>query len=412
MDGILNQAIFKRKSEKNLAVPFNLYGAVPFGLVDKILAEANLQSYRYNAVFYRLFGYLDFEETERINGSDYLTGWTCCFANETLASKFGGCRKSVQDALNDFVRAGLLKRRKGKKNCYRYRIMLYKDALDVIRKSPKRTIKVEYIQSDDLEGNIELHYKTTTKQNPSRKQRWENYSEAWENYSHNQEFSRERENPPPSSPTQQPKPAEQREEGTHESHNSTKLPTTPTETPAPEVKDSQGEKTPALFLSESLSLADQFAGSRAEYVHSSLRNKRAKQLRIPLIEMFRAPTVADLYPDQAQRTAACVEVMRVWICIVKSRERPAEQIGFINTDPGLDALAEAQARVFKLEKERQRWAKGETGRPRHKPKLSSAQNARARFSLDEAINQYEDGDFLKATLQRVKASGGKPAPVN
>ena len=113
-----------------------------------------------------------------------------------------------------------------------------------------------------------------------------------------------------------------------------------------EEKASQREETSDLFTSPSFQLADDFAGDEQEFVDAALRRKRAHRFRDIIAKLFHSVFACDRYPDADLRLQACVEVIRIWIDIVKARDNPAESPGFISTEPGLRALACARKQVF------------------------------------------------------------------
>ena len=70
------------------------------------------------------------------------------------------------------------------------------------------------------------------------------------------------------------------------------------------------------------------------------------QFHDPLIKLFQSPQVIAAYADESERLARCSETLALWIDLVKFRDNPAVSVGFINTEPGLRALMQAQKQVF------------------------------------------------------------------
>ena len=97
---------------------------------------------------------------------------------------------------------------------------------------------------------------------------------------------------------------------------------------------------------ESFQLADHFAGDEVEFEDDNQRRQRASRFRNLLIKEFRSASAAARYPDPDLRLQACVEIVHLWIDIVKSRNTPAEYIGFISTEPGMRALTQARKQIF------------------------------------------------------------------
>ena len=124
---------------------------------------------------------------------------------------------------------------------------------------------------------------------------------------------------------------------------------------AEKPKTSQREKQvrqPDLLIEanfafrESFRLADHFAGDESEFEDDNQRQQRASRFRDLLIKEFHSTSAAARYPDPDLRLQACVQVVHLWIDIVKSRNTPAQYIGFITTEPGMRALTQARKQVF------------------------------------------------------------------
>ena len=127
-------------------------------------------------------------------------------------------------------------------------------------------------------------------------------------------------------------------------------PTPEPDPPPPETmekpKTSQKEKNDDFAFRESFRLADHFAGGEIEFEDDNQRRQRASRFRNLLIKEFHSTSAAARYPDPDLRLQACVQVVHLWIDIVKSRNHPAQYIGFITTEPGMRALTQARKQVF------------------------------------------------------------------
>ena len=151
--------------KKNLSVPFQHFGAVPFEELDEILASKGLHSQPYTTVLYRLFGLLDWSETIRIGLHDFLTGWTGVLSEGALTKKLGCTERTVRKALHAMSDpdVGILYREK-KGKAFRYRILIFDAIIAKLQASPPRTTKIEFIASEKTDEII-ADIKNTTRNN-------------------------------------------------------------------------------------------------------------------------------------------------------------------------------------------------------------------------------------------------------
>ena len=182
---------------------------------------------------------------------------------------------------------------------------------------------------------------------------------------HNQEYypetSRIPSHPPlAASPSIAPPMPTEGEQAEHKSQPAypaaepTPEPNPPPPAAAEKPKTSQKEKNtehpdpigPDFAFRESFRLADKFAGDEIEFEDDNQRQQRATRFRNLLIKEFHSAPAAARYPDPDLRLQACVQIVHLWIDIVKSRNRPAEYIGFISTEPGMRALTQARKQIF------------------------------------------------------------------
>ena len=161
------EPVIEPSAKKNLSIPWATFGAIPFETCEEVLEAAGLKTYPYNLVLYRLFGFLDWNKTVRIGAHDFMNGWTCIFAEDTLAEKLGMCGKTARKALHSMVEAGLLQSEKVGK-CFRYLISFFMPALQDLRLNPPDTIKVEYLKPKDKSdsGSTEIKHTNTDNHKP------------------------------------------------------------------------------------------------------------------------------------------------------------------------------------------------------------------------------------------------------
>ena len=161
------EPVIEPSAKKNLSIPWATFGAIPFETCEEVLEAAGLKTYPYNLVLYRLFGFLDWNKTVRIGAHDFMNGWTCIFAEDTLAEKLGMCGKTARKALHSMVEAGLLQSEKIGK-CFRYLINFFIPALQDLRLNPPETIKVEYLKPKDKSdrGSTEIKHTNTDNHKP------------------------------------------------------------------------------------------------------------------------------------------------------------------------------------------------------------------------------------------------------
>ena len=161
------EPVIEPSAKKNLSIPWATFGAIPFETCEGVLEAAGLKTYPYNLVLYRLFGFLDWNKTVRIGVHDFMNGWTCIFAEDTLAEKLGMCGKTARKALHSMVEAGLLQSEKVGK-CFRYLINFFMPALQDLRLNPPETIKVEYLKPKDKSdrGSTEIKHTNTDNHKP------------------------------------------------------------------------------------------------------------------------------------------------------------------------------------------------------------------------------------------------------
>lgn len=184
---------------------------------------------------------------------------------------------------------------------------------------------------------------------------------------HNQEYYPETSRPPSSTPLAAstsiapptPTEGEQEEEESktqpaYPISERTPEPDPPAPPPVEKPKTSQKEQNVGhpdpigadFAFRESFRLADHFAGDEIEFEDDNQRRRRASRFKNLLIKEFHSTSAAARYPDPDLRLQACVQVVHLWIDIVKSRNTPAEYIGFISTEPGMRALTQARKQVF------------------------------------------------------------------
>ena len=442
-------------SHRQLAIAHKRFTAIPESEIDRLVEqhiEARLKK-ACKEILKVLCSKQDTQYTVRIGGSYYRIGITTILSQKIIGVRAGISREWANKCLRALRKAGLIIALAGKHGCFRYWILLCLDAvMERLEEHKEGRLETKVIgctsDADKQSFVLKPTSRTSTDQyrgkrrrntqpdpqptetmpdieqptDPNAESRCELTESAsdtgCELSSHIKDCISINTETSPQTP-QVTSSESEKWRGNPDSHLPEPTPTTPTAAaaatnPEPdEEKTSQKKKDSPLFASESLLLADQFAGKTAEFTAPRLRNNRARQLRAPLVEMFRSATVSELYPDPAHRTEACVDVMHRWIKKVKARANPAEHIGFINTDPGLDALAEAQAEVFHTEKERQACANGDRGTRRKAPPGSGfkTDDPPPTISLDDAIEQVPE-IWLKQMLQRVKAAGGKPTPID
>ena len=161
------EPVIEPSAKKNLSIPWATFGAIPFETCEEVLEAAGLKTYPYNLVLYRLFGFLDWDKTVRIGVHDFMNGWTCIFAEDTLAEKLGMCGRTARKALHAMVEAGLLQSEKVGK-CFRYLINFFMPALQDLRLNPPETIKVEYLKPKDKSdrGSTEIKHTNTDNHKP------------------------------------------------------------------------------------------------------------------------------------------------------------------------------------------------------------------------------------------------------
>ena len=150
-------------TQKNLSIPFPTFGAVPFEECEAALEAVGLKKPPYNLVLYRLFGFLDWSETIRIGIHDFMTGWTCVFAEAALAKKLGCHEKTIRKPLHALTEMGVLEQEKVGK-CYRYRIVLFNAVIAELKENPPETVKIAYLKPKEALEDI-TEVKHTTRQN-------------------------------------------------------------------------------------------------------------------------------------------------------------------------------------------------------------------------------------------------------
>lgn len=306
-------------NQRNLAIPDEEFAALSMKQCRSLLDEAGLKKSPYNVVLYELHDLLDWEATVRIGIKDFFTGWTLVISDKTLAEDRCGCSvNTLRKAISALIDAGIIKRQKVGK-CYRYRIMRYKPMIDHLKQNPPKTKKIEYVDASD--GTERTETKHTTRQN--KKANSADNSQNYANFEDKQDSSRFI---PDLAPPPEPDPVP--DKNVEEAEN-----------------DSQKEKTPDL-TAHAYHLADKFAGDEIEFTPDDLRHKRAHQFRDHLAKMLRSPSLAEECPDDADRLDKCTQVLALWIEIVRDRDRPAETVGFMGTEPGMKALSQARKQVF------------------------------------------------------------------
>ena len=411
----------------NKMIPFLTFRPHPTQ-IRPYLAEKGCFSKRNQAVYRELLDLTDLNETQRIHDVlDCYSGITFYTSRRRIADRSGYSLRSVSYALAELRHAKAIKQldKHPETGCYRYKLFVYDDAIEYLKANPDHP----RCRVTTLEPLLEQMMETCAKKMMDLLDRFENLKplESAQNEgvqtlqaggavtAPNKDKKKEKKDYPAAPTSLDGELLAGDPETPAQQHESVDLDTGVKQDAPERVK---GEKNSlrakegqALFPSAGFSLADWFAGEAAEYVDSGLRKERAGQIEVTLWNMFHDPTVAETYPDPTRHAEACVEVVKVWIAVVRQLEYPPDQIGFIKTKRGRKILADAKAKVFGNEKIRQKWANGEAGTPRQNHQFIPEQNTPPRQSIDEAI-AYTNDPWIKDVLKRVKKAGEKTKSVD
>ena len=122
------------------------------------------------------------------------------------------------------------------------------------------------------------------------------------------------------------------------------------------------DRLDGLLRQKAQELADKFAGDDVEFVPKRLQRIRVHQFKKRLLWLSQSES-NDAEPlmesarrvgchtgrgflDDGEHLEKCFSVLSLWIDVVKNRPVPAHSIGFMDTEPGLQALVQAKKQVI------------------------------------------------------------------
>ena len=368
------------------------------------LKEKGCFSKANKAIYRELLDLTDLNETECIHEDlDPYSGITLYVSRQKLADESGYSLRQVSYALKELRDCKVIKQldKHPETGCYRYKLTIYDDSIEYLKANPDHPrCQVETLEPSPeqirayAQSAMDLLDRLESLESPKNAENEgvQTLQGRGADIAHSKDYKEEKNNThtaaalernilEPTTPQQQ--------------HEAVDLDGTARQHPKPETVEQEKNSLRAkegegVFYSLSFSLADKFAGDAAEYVDDGLRNERAGVIKGILWNMFRDAAVVKIYPDADRRAEACAEVMKVWITIVKHLEHPPDQIGFINGKFGRKLLADAKAKVFGAEKNRQKWENGEAGTETGETSTKQVPTTDAeRGWTKEAIETYE-----------------------
>ena len=324
------------------------------------------------AVYRELLDLTDLNETECIHDdlAPY-SGITLYLSRQKIADESGYSLRQVSYALKELRDCKVIKQldKHPETGCYRYKLTIYDDSIEYLKANPDHPrcqVETLAVSPEQIEAYtksaIELLDRFDGLKPPdiAQNEGVQTLQGRGADIAHNKDYKEEKNTPhaaalernilEPTTPQQQHEVVDL--DGTTRQHPKPK--TVEEEKNSLRTKEGEG-----VFYSLSFSLADRFAGDAAEYVDDGLRKERAGVVEAYLYQMFRDAAIVEIYPDADRRAEACIEMINVWITAVKHLEYPPDQIGFIKTKRGRKILADAKAKVFGSEKNRQKWATSE-----------------------------------------------------
>ena len=341
--------------------------------ITAYLKEKGCFSKANKAIYRELLDHTDLNETECIHDNlDPYSGITFHVSRQKLADESGYSLRQVSYALKELRDCKVIKQldKHPETGCYRYKLTIYDDSIEYLKANPDHprcqvstlSISPEQIQAY-AESAMAMFDRLEPLESPKNTENEGGQTlQGWgADIAHKKDYKEEKN-------TLHTAALERNalEPNTPQQKNEVGVDLDRTATKHPEPETVEKEKTllrakdgKGVFVSVSFSLADKFAGDAAEYVDDGLRKERAGVIEAYLYEMFRDAAIVEIYPDADRRAEACAEVMKVWITAVKHLEYPPDQIGFIKTKRGRKILADAKAKVFRSEKNRQKWATSE-----------------------------------------------------
>ena len=336
------------------------------------LKEKGCFSKANKAIYRELLDLTDLNETECIHDDlDPYSGITLYVSRQKLANESGYSLRQVSYALKELRGCKVIKQldKHPETGCYRYKLTIYDDSIEYLKANPDHPrCQVETLEPspEQIQAYAESAMAMFDRlESLESAQNAENEGvqalQGWgADIAHNKDYKEEKNTPHTAAALERNilEPPAQQEQHEVDLDGTTRKHLEP-ETVEEEKNSLRVKEGDSVFVSVSFSLADRFAGNAAEYVDDGLRNERAGVIEGILWDMFRSRAAIAIYSDLNKRTRACAEVMKVWITAVKHLEYPPDQIGFIKTKRGRKILADAKAKVFGSENNRQKWATGE-----------------------------------------------------
>ena len=339
----------KSIQKNNPAIPAELFSYF-FPEAKQSLRDAGIYNSRNILVARTLCDFIDFNDTVTINEQKYHDGFTCRLSRDKIAQESALSVRSVDRSIAEMKDAGVLEV-KNAGICNKFRLTAFSTLHTKIKEKPP-----EQLDSVKHPPPTQSHGTANGSNTPA------NESKGAVTVADSQDTSQEFKQDTPSTsslaastgiapamPTEgERKEAEPKDQSAHPIPEPDPPPPEPaySQNGVEKPKTSQREKNADFAFREAFRLADKFAGDEAEFEDDTQRRQRASRFRNLLIKECHSASAAARYPDPDLRLQACVEVFRLWIDIVKSRNNPAEYIGFIATEPGMRALTHARKQVF------------------------------------------------------------------
>ena len=341
----------KSTQKNNPAIPAELFSYF-FPEAKQSLRDADIYNSRNVLVARTLCDFIDFNDTVTINGQKYHDGFTCRLSREKIAQESALSVRSVDRSIAEMKDAGVLEV-KNAGICNKFRLTAFSTLHAKIKEKPP-----EQLDSVKHPPSTQSHDTANRSNTPANES--EGSATVADSQDTSQEFKQDTSSTSslaastgiaPTMPTEgEREEAEPRDQPAHPASEPPPEPDPPppacSRNGVEKPKTSQREKNADFAFRESFRLADKFAGDDIEFEDDNQRRQRASRFRNSLIKEVHSASAAARYPDPDLRLQACVEVFRLWIDIVKSRNNPAEYIGFISTEPGMRALTHARKQVF------------------------------------------------------------------
>ena len=390
-------------SNLHKTIPFITFRPHPTNL-DAYLEEKSCFDIYTQSVLRVLLDHTNLNEIIEVHhGIFCYSGITLYISCKKIAQKAGCSPRKAAYALKQLADCEVIEKldQHPETGCNRYKLNCYDDAIDYLKANPDHPrCQVETLEPSQeqirvyAQSAMDLLDRFESLESPQNGPNggYAPGAEGYEPGAYNKEY-KERNTPYTAAALERnilepPAQQEQHEVGVDLNRATREHPEP--ETVEEEKNSLRAKEGGSVFVSVSFSLADRFAGDAAEYVDDGLRKERVGVIEDYLCKMFRDAAIVKIYPDADRRAEACAEVMKVWITIVKHLEHPPDQIGFINGKFGRKLLADAKAKVFGAEKNRQKWENGEAGTETGETSTKQVPTTDAeRGWTKEAIETYE-----------------------